>query len=68
VYVCHCRAVTDREVRAAIDAGAKSIHALAEATGAGGRCRGCWPSLLELLAESGDDRDGDRPRVPMLRA
>ena len=68
MYVCHCRAVTDREIRAAIDAGAQTIPALNEACGAGGRCRGCWPVLLELLGESGDERDAEGRLVPMLRA
>ena len=66
MYVCQCRAVTDREVRTAIDAGACSIPEVTAATGAGGRCRGCWPTLLELLAECGDEQD--RGLVPMLRA
>jgi bacterioferritin-associated ferredoxin len=54
MVVCSCRAVTDREIRAAIDAGACTTEALGAACGAGGRCGGCWPTLRRLI----DDVDG----------
>jgi bacterioferritin-associated ferredoxin len=49
VYVCHCRAVTDRDVRAAIEAGARSPRELARDCGAGAECRACWAALWELV-------------------
>jgi bacterioferritin-associated ferredoxin len=49
MYVCQCRAVTDRAVRAAIDRGARTIEDLARCSSAGSRCGGCWPALAELL-------------------
>jgi bacterioferritin-associated ferredoxin len=52
MYVCSCRAVTDRTVKAAIASGARTIDDLAERCGAGGRCGGCWPALTELLQDS----------------
>jgi bacterioferritin-associated ferredoxin len=53
MYICHCRAVTDRTVAAAVAGGARSIDDLARKCGAGSRCGGCWPALRELLAEVG---------------
>ena len=50
MYVCHCRAVTDRSVRAAVLAGATTLDELAEGCGAGARCGGCRPLLAALLA------------------
>jgi bacterioferritin-associated ferredoxin len=51
VYVCHCRGVTDRTVRDAIAAGARTPREVARVCGAGAECRGCWPALCELLDE-----------------
>jgi bacterioferritin-associated ferredoxin len=53
VFVCSCRAVTNRTVDAAIASGASTIEDVARRCGAGGRCGGCWPELQRLL----DDHD-----------
>lgn len=52
MYVCYCQAVTDHVIKDAIGRGARSISELASECGAGDRCRGCWPALQELLADS----------------
>ena len=51
MYVCSCRAVTDRTVDAAIASGARAVDEITLRCGAGARCRGCWPALERLLAE-----------------
>ena len=51
MVICSCRAVTDRAVLDAIEAGATTIDELARTCAAGGRCGGCWPELQRLLAE-----------------
>jgi len=51
MFVCSCRAVTDRTVDACIAGGADCIEELAERCGAGSRCGGCWPELERLLHE-----------------
>ncbi|MGH9282161.1 MAG: (2Fe-2S)-binding protein [Acidimicrobiales bacterium] len=53
MFVCHCRAVTDRTIRGAIEAGASDRQGVAHTCGAGSRCGGCWPALEALLAEYG---------------
>jgi bacterioferritin-associated ferredoxin len=53
VLVCHCKVVTDRQVRAVIDAGARDEFDIAETCGAGGICGGCVPAISALLAERG---------------
>jgi bacterioferritin-associated ferredoxin len=53
VLVCHCKAVYDREVRHAIEDGARDEFDVAEACGAGSVCGGCVPSVTRLLAEAG---------------
>lgn len=53
MYVCHCRVVTDGEIREAIDCGARDECSLAEYCGTGLRCGGCLPAVRRLLAEAG---------------
>jgi len=50
MILCHCRAVSDRAVRTAIDKGACDLEAVAARCGAGARCGGCHPALMSLLA------------------
>lgn len=52
MLICHCRAVNDRALRVAIQAGAAALSDLADLCGAGSRCGGCIPALLELLDDS----------------
>jgi bacterioferritin-associated ferredoxin len=51
VIVCHCRAVTDRDIRAAIEHGAEREDHLGERCDAGRRCGGCLPALRQLIEE-----------------
>ncbi|MBK9180362.1 MAG: (2Fe-2S)-binding protein [Acidimicrobiales bacterium] len=54
--VCHCRAVGDRAIRAAVAAGAGDVEAVASTTTAGSDCGGCHQAILELLAEAAGSR------------
>jgi len=49
MLICHCRRVNDGVARAAIEAGASDLDALAELCRAGSGCGGCHPMLEELL-------------------
>jgi bacterioferritin-associated ferredoxin len=51
MFVCHCRAVTDGEIREAIQAGACDLDEVGRTCGAGITCGGCCPLIQELLAE-----------------
>jgi bacterioferritin-associated ferredoxin len=53
MIVCHCKVVTDRDVRAAVDSGARTVRQLCGATGAGQDCGSCVFSLKRLLCEHG---------------
>lgn len=50
MYVCICYAVTDRQVDAAIVAGADTVDAVGEDTGAGAGCGGCRSRIGDRLA------------------
>lgn len=49
MLVCHCAAVNDATVRAAISDGARTIEDVTRASGAGGGCGGCRPTICRLL-------------------
>jgi bacterioferritin-associated ferredoxin len=57
MYVCHCMAVTDRAVDAAIDAGARTVDELTELCDAGGGCGGCHQMLQACLEAAGISAD-----------
>lgn len=52
MIVCSCRAVTDREIRRAVRAGACTVREVAESCGAGSACGGCRASVLAILDEA----------------
>lgn len=52
MLICHCRAVNDTTIRAAIDTGVRQPEELARHCGAGGACGGCLPAVLALLDEA----------------
>lgn len=58
MIVCHCKAVTDREVRRAARAGAERHADVVRACGAGSVCGGCRPAIDEILARE-SAREGD---------
>ena len=52
MYVCGCRAVTDREVHEAVQAGARSAAEVADRCGAGSRCGNCVDLVLAVVEAS----------------
>ena len=59
MYVCVCRAVTDRTVAETIDGGAHTVEAVTKACGAGGDCGACRGKIEEMIE--------DRTVVPIAR-
>jgi bacterioferritin-associated ferredoxin len=51
VIVCCCRAVSDRAIRSARDAGAATVEAIGAVTGAGTCCGCCKDAIARILAE-----------------
>jgi bacterioferritin-associated ferredoxin len=49
MWVCVCNAVTDREVNAAIDAGASTREAVTTACQAGGDCGSCHHMIEQMI-------------------
>jgi bacterioferritin-associated ferredoxin len=51
MYVCICKAVTDRQIRQAVELGARSLGDLKESLGVATGCGKCAPFAREILRE-----------------
>lgn len=51
MFVCHCRAVTDRAIRSEVEQGAATPHDVTLRCGAGGDCGRCVDTITALLAD-----------------
>lgn len=49
MYICLCRGVTDRQIKAAIEDGAQTLSHLRKNLGVAGQCGKCACSAQELL-------------------
>ena len=50
VIVCHCNAITDREIRRAVRNGATTLREVSRACGAASGCGGCVETVLEIVS------------------
>lgn len=49
MYVCLCKAVTDKQIHEAVDAGVQNVNQLEESCGAGTGCGRCREVAQELI-------------------
>ena len=49
MYVCVCNAVTDREVKSAIEGGADTVAKVTTACAAGGDCGSCKGMIQDMI-------------------
>jgi bacterioferritin-associated ferredoxin len=61
VYVCVCHAITESEVTASVEAGATTVQALGERTGAGTSCGMCHDHLHAVIVGRATSRAEARP-------
>ena len=52
MYICSCKAVKERTVRAAIASGASTLDEVGRRCGAGTVCGGCHELIDELLGQA----------------
>lgn len=64
MYVCLCEAVTDHDIRTAVDNGASSVAEVMLCTRAGTRCGSCRTELAETVAAA--QPSGCRRRLDVL--
>lgn len=61
MLICHCLGITDRDIRRAADAGARTATDVASRIGAGNFCGGCRLAIEELLNGSARPRSVGAP-------
>jgi bacterioferritin-associated ferredoxin len=52
MWVCHCKGVTDGQIRSAINAGARTAGEIGTYCRAGTGCGGCLPEVCRLLDDT----------------
>jgi bacterioferritin-associated ferredoxin len=68
VYICICNAVTDSDIRRAVDEGARSVRQLKMATGCSVSCGCCEQAVSEVLNETLKERNSFLQIVPSFSA
>lgn len=67
MLVCHCRGVSDRQIRRAVKEGCTSLRAVGRETGAGMRCGGCRSNVESIVNETlADEFTKTRPGETLL--
>ncbi|MBR1376155.1 MAG: (2Fe-2S)-binding protein [Cardiobacteriaceae bacterium] len=49
MYICICRAISEKKVKESVKEGKKSIKELCNSLGAGNECGKCLPVLAEIV-------------------
>ena len=52
MLVCHCRGISDRQIKRAVQDGCSSAREVARETGAGMRCGGCRSNVKAIVNEA----------------
>jgi bacterioferritin-associated ferredoxin len=52
MYVCVCNAVTDSDIRNAVEDGVRNLKQLKRSTGCGGSCGRCEEMTVEVLQQA----------------
>jgi bacterioferritin-associated ferredoxin len=60
MYICVCKAITDRQIKAAINDGANSLGQLRKALGVASQCGKCSSLTREILDET---LNGEAPMI-----
>jgi bacterioferritin-associated ferredoxin len=64
MYVCLCKGVSERAVRASIREGARTLQQVGRACGAGTDCGACRGAVRDLLEEHEEEHEGLRVHLP----
>ena len=62
MYICFCNAVTDSDIRVAVDGGVRNLKQLGKATGCSIACGCCKEMAVEVLERSEERRVGKECR------
>lgn len=68
MYVCLCQAVTDSQIRRAVDNGAHSLKAVREQTGVASCCGKCGKQAKEIVQAAVSEKRHDTYIKPLVAA
>jgi len=63
MYVCICNAITEKQIRQAVDGGVTDLWGLEAALGVAGTCGSCRETAAEILAENRAAARSFEPKV-----
>jgi bacterioferritin-associated ferredoxin len=63
MYVCICKAVSDKQIRKAAESGVKDLRGLQRELGVGSGCGSCVEAAAALLSETRQRTRGALPRI-----
>lgn len=66
MYVCMCEAVTDHDIRKAVEDGASSVAEVMACTRAGTRCGACRHEIAEIVDAAAPPPRSCRRRLELL--
>ena len=67
MYVCICNAVTDSDIREAVDDGVRSLSQLRQATGCGTTCGSCRDMAVEVLQQALTEGRSTQTLLPIMQ-
>jgi len=67
MYVCVCNAVTDSDIRNAVDSGVRNIRQLRQRTGCSSTCGCCRELAVETLRQALADKPQPQFKLPVLQ-
>ncbi|MGB5488083.1 MAG: (2Fe-2S)-binding protein [Lysobacterales bacterium] len=67
MYVCICNAVTDSDIRKAVDSGVHNMKQLSQATGCGNTCGCCREIAVEILQQTMAGNRESRITLPVMQ-
>jgi bacterioferritin-associated ferredoxin len=63
MYVCICKAVTDKQIRRAAAGGVDNLYELREALGVASGCGSCADEAETILKEANGESTAGRPKL-----
>ena len=66
MLVCHCRRISDREIRDCARSGSISVEAVAKNCGASSSCGGCRPEVERLVRDETSKAGSPGASLPTL--
>lgn len=67
MYVCVCNAVTDSDIRKAVDDGVRTMRQLLQETGCSSTCGCCTELAVEILQDSLAEKRDTRITLPIFQ-